>query len=273
MQQGLLDLNINVDQNEKSYISQMNYRFPLKLMRPFYLDDMGTAFVYVFDSAGGMLAGDRADYSINVGEGAKLYLTNASTAKIYQMPTGKADISQEFYLGENSSLEFFPEAITLFRQAELDTKTTIHVHPNSVLAYSEMYTSGRKNIGESFDFRSLSNRFDLYIGGKLAIWEQYRLSMKREQFARLGYLEGFTHWGNLYLYSSSNQTENHTLLNQYLSNKERFSIQAGCSLHPSGVISVKALSYNYEELKELFNDIWSIMRPIMLRGELPYIRK
>lgn len=273
MQQGLLDLGIKVDHSEKSYVSRMNYRFPLKLMRPFYLDDMGTAFVYVFDTAGGMLAGDRADYSINVEKGARLYLTNASTSKIYQMPEGKAYIKQDFQVGENASFECFPEAIALFRESDLETQTRIDAHPNSVLAYCEMYASGRKNKGETFEFRSLSNRLDLYIGGKLAIWEQYQLNMEREQFARLGYLEGFSHWGNLYLYAGNDQASNIAQLKDYLLKKDRLPVKIGCSLHPSGVITVKVLSNYYEEMKELFNDIWAFMRPLMLKGELPYIRK
>ncbi|WP_028391933.1 urease accessory protein UreD [Bacillus cihuensis] len=273
MQEGMLELGIKVDQNEKSYISRMNYRFPLKVMRPFYMDDMGTAFVYVFDTAGGMLAGDRADYSISVEDCARLYLTNASTSKIYQMPEGKAFINQHFHVGENASLECFPEAITLFRQSELETQTRIDVHPKSVLAYCEMYSSGRKSTGESFEFRSLSNRLHLYIGGKLAIWEQFRLNMEREQFARLGYLEGYSHWGTLYLYAGQGKADSIRRLQEYLSTKDRLSVRAGCSLHPSGVITMKVLSSNYEEMTELFNDVWSFMRPLMLKGELPYIRK
>ncbi|WP_026221638.1 hypothetical protein, partial [Bacillus sp. 37MA] len=92
-------------------------------------------------------------------------------------------------------------------------------------------------------------------------------------FARLGYLEGYSHWGNLYLYAGQGKADNIAGLQEYLSTKDRASVRSGCSLHPSGVITIKALSSNYEEMTELFNDVWSFMRPLMLKGELPYIRK
>ncbi|WP_339226181.1 urease accessory protein UreD [Oceanobacillus sp. FSL K6-2867] len=270
--QGKLELEIKVDQEEKSTISRMNYRFPLKVMRPFYMDDIGTAFVYVFDTAGGMLAGDSSEYSIYIKKGAGLYLTNASTAKIHPMPEGNAHINQYFKIEENASLECFPEGTMLFRDSELKTQTHIHAHRNSVVAYCEMYASGRKNTGETFEFRSLTNRIHLYIGGVLAIWEQSRMDMEREQYARLGYLEGYSHWGNLYLYAGHDHDNHLTELQTYLSTFDG-PVRIGCSLHPSGVITLKALSYNYDEMKKAFNDIWSFMRPLMMKGELPYIRK
>lgn len=90
------------------------------------------------------------------------------------MPEGNAHINQYFKIEENASLECFPEGTMLFRDSELKTQTHIHAHRNSVVAYCEMYASGRKNTGETFEFRSLTNRIHLYIG------EYWRFGSNRE---------------------------------------------------------------------------------------------
>lgn len=273
MQQGLLKLGIRKDHRAKSFVSQMQYKFPLKVMSPFYLDRRGTAFIYVFDTAGGMLSGDSADYEIQVEDGAGLYLTNSSTSKIYPMPEGTAYVGQRFRVGQGASLENFPEAVMLFKQSHLNMETKIELTSDSVLAHSEVYASGRKGMGESFQFRGVSNQFKLYIDGKLSLWEKYRLDMTQGNYEKLCYLEGYTHWGSLYMYASGEQAMRLEWLREHLGERYADEMKLGCSLHPSGVITVKALANSDEAVKACFHDIWSFMRPHLLKGELPYIRK
>lgn len=242
-------------------------------MRPFYLDDIGTAFVYVLDTAGGMLTGDTLHYDIRVDDRARLYITNASTTKSYKMRKGDAQVRQNFSIGKYASLEYFPEEVMLFQETSMETVTQIEADPDGVFAFCEMYTSGRNHSGERFQFRSMMNRFDIIIGGKLAIWEQYRLDGRKLKSGQPGILESYTHWGNLYMYRKGNNTDLLRNVQEYLEDLNLNSIWAGCSLHPSGVLIVKALSSNYELLKECFHIVWSRLRPLMVKGELPYIRK
>ncbi len=271
--QGKLDLSITANRRNRSFISRMNYIFPLKILRTFYLDGIGTAFVYVLDTAGGMLAGDSLDYQIRVDEGAHLYLTNASTAKSYSMPDGDARINQYFSIGRNASMEFFPEEVMLFKDTSMETVTRIDADCDSVFAFCEMYAGGRKHAGELFQFRSMVNRFEINIGGKQAIWEKYRLDGYKLQIGRYGYLEEYTHWGNLYIYANEESTSMLQTVHECLTGINRYGVWAGCSLHPSGVIIIKALSSEYEAVKECFQQVWSRLRPLMLKEELPYIRK
>lgn len=270
---GNLDLNITTNRRDRSFISKLKYSFPFKILRPFYLDGIGTAFVYVLDAAGGMLGGDSLDYRIRVNDGARLYLTNSSTSKLYQMSDGQARINQQFSIGNNASLEFFPEAMMLFKNTSVETVTRIEAEHDSIFALCDMYAGGRKHAGELFQFQSIVNRFEIIIDGKLAIWEKYRVEGEKLRVGRLGYLEGYTHWGNLYLYSKAGSTDIIRILQEYLSGMNRQGVWAGCSLHPSNVITVKALSSEYEAVKDCFQQVWSRIRPLMLKEELPYIRK
>jgi urease accessory protein len=270
---GKLDLNITANRRDRSFISRMNYLFPFKILRPFYLDGIGTAFVYVLDAAGGMLAGDHLDYRIRVNEGAHLYLTNASTAKSYPMSDGHAKIDQYFSIGKNASLEYFPEEIMLLKDTSVEVNTRIDGDRDSVFAFCEMYAGGRKHAGELFQFRSMMNRFEIIIDGKLAIWENYRLDGEKLRVGRLGNLETYTHWGNLYMYANDGSAGMLQIVQECLAEINGHAIWVGCSLHPSSVITVKALSLEYEVIKDCFQKVWARLRPLMLKEELPYIRK
>lgn len=190
---GTLDLGITANRRNQSFISRMNYTFPLKVLRPFYLDGIGTAYIYLLDTAGGMLAGDSLDYRIRVEDGARLYLTNASASKSYVMNGGGAQVHQFFFrrtAGQHGV--FFPEEVMLFKDTTLETATRIEAERDSVFAFCDMYACGRKHKGERFEFRSMGNLLEIVIDGKLAVWEKYRVDGHRLQSGQPGYLEEYT---------------------------------------------------------------------------------
>ncbi|MGG2197914.1 urease accessory protein UreD [Paenibacillus validus] len=270
---GTLDLGITANRRNQSFISRMNYTFPLKVLRPFYLDGIGTAYIYLLDTAGGMLAGDSLDYRIRVEDGARLYLTNASASKSYVMNGGGAQVHQFFSVGRQASMEFFPEEVMLFKDTTLETATRIEAERDSVLAFCDMYACGRKHKGERFEFRSMGNLLEIVIDGKLAVWEKYRVDGHRLQSGQPGYLEEYTHWGTLYMYSSETDGAMLQTARECLAGIGEGGVWAGCSLHPSGVLTVKALSAEYEAVKDCFQQVWAQLRPRMLKEALPYIRK
>lgn len=268
-----LNMDVHLNSKGKSFISKMNYSFPLKIMRPFYLDRMGTAFLYVMDCAGGMLSRDRIDYDINVDAGAHLYLTNASASKIYCMTVGSAEVHNHFQVGADASLEYFPEEVMLFKDSSLESVTHIHLHPSSVLAFSEVYSAGRKSYGELFQFREMINHFKITIGQQLAIWEKYKLDPEKIRYSNLGYMDNYTHWGSLYLYANIDQKAILQEVRECLPQDRNRMLWSGCSLQPSGVIVVKVLAAQYEVIKQLFHAVWTRLRPLLLKEGLPHIRK
>jgi urease accessory protein len=270
---GRLHLKIQVNPKGKSFISRMNYSSPLKVMKPFYLDQIGTAFLYVMDSAGGMLSKDQLYYEIRVDEGAHLYLTNASTSKIYSMPDGCAFIHNHFIVEKGASLESFPEEVMFFKESSLESFTHIQLHTDSVLAFSEIYSSGRIGYGESYQFRHVRNQFEIRINEKLAVWEQYTLDPENVEYGNLGYMDGFTHWGSLYLYANVSHAALLNEVRECLSAYQLHEFRVGCSLHPSGIITLKAIGSQYEAIKQCFHQVWTRLRPILLKEGLPHIRK
>ena len=253
-------------------MKEMSYSSPLKIMRPFYLDEIGTAYVYVMDVSGGMLAGDKLDYSVRVSQNAHLFLTSTAATKIHPMENEKAKITTKLMVEENGSLEYFPEEVILFENSLLDNDTVIELHPSSVLACSEIIFMGRKHYGEVNKFTRLKSNFEIKINGEIMIWDRFDISPVENELDGLGYMEKNSHYGSFFLYSKENNTELlETIRTTIQVNQQQ--IQIGCSLHTSGMIIVKALANNHYSIKQQFKEIWKRIRPIVLKEEYPNIRK
>jgi len=270
---GQLRLRVSAEDNGRSFLSGAHCAFPVKIMRPFYLDAAGTAFVYAVDAAGGLLGGDTIDYEIRVDDGARLYFTNASTAKAHPMPRDSAVVRTKLSVGEKAGLEYFPEASMLFRETTMTAVTRIEAAESSVFACWDIVASGRKHSGEQFQFRKFENELAIRIGGRLVLWETYRLEGDTLRGGTPGILDEYTHWGSLYVYGQGDPSLLLESARDGLEAAHREGVFGGCSLHPSGVLIVKALGNTCEDIKSCFHAAWARLRPILLQEELPDVRK
>ena len=269
---GKLNLTIQADEFNQSRMTEMSYSTPIKLMRPFYLDDIGTAYVYLMDLAGGVLAGDQLHYNICVNPRAHLYLTNTTATKIHPMENGFANIQSRFYIGEHASLEYFPEEVILFEKSKLENDTIVELSSNSVFVFSEIIFMGRKHYGELHKFSKFRTNFVIKLDGKTIIWEKFDISPVTRHLNGLGYMEQNSHYGSMYLYSKENDGKLLALIREIIQGMNE-KLHMGCSLHTSGMLIVKALSNNHYSIQRGFKKIWQMIRPILLKEEMPHIRK
>ncbi|WP_209123849.1 urease accessory protein UreD [Alkalihalobacillus sp. BA299] len=268
---GRLNLTVKLSE-EKSILSNLNFSSPVKVMRPFYLDDIGTAYLYIMDISGGMLSNDTLDFDIRVEKDSHLYITNNSATKIHPMEEGFATINNYFLIKEGASLEYFPEEITLYKDSSLKTSTIIDLHEHSCIAASEILFMGRKNYGEVLNFKNLTSHFEIRMKGNILLFERFNMDPQKENYKGLGFMENYSHYGSLYLYSPQNDRALLETIRSSLENSHE-NAHIASSLHHSGVIVIKALSNNHYSIKALFKLIWQHVRPKLLKERLPYIRK
>ena len=101
---------------------------PLKASRELYEGDDPTATVYVMESSGGMVAGDRNDISIRLLPGSRARIIQQSALKVYRSHTGETCVqSIDVELAEESRLEWMPEVIIPFADSKFQMETTIRL--------------------------------------------------------------------------------------------------------------------------------------------------
>src|SRR5690606_33362900 len=130
------------------------------------------ATVYVMESSGGMVAGDRNDISIKLLPGSKARIIQQSALKVYRSHTGETCVqSIEAEIEEGARLEWMPEVIIPFADSKFKRETTIRLAKDATLLWGEIIAPGREMRGEVFNFSSLKSMLRIYVEGELIAFD------------------------------------------------------------------------------------------------------
>ena len=182
-----LELVLNCDRQQQTACQHLYSRYPLRLSTPFYLEGAGTkrAYYYLINTSPGLLAGDEIDISLQLKANSNLYFTDQAATKVHQMPQAeaKAVVNYQIKLEANSSLEFIPKPIILYRDAALSQKTVIRADPTANLFLSEIVLPGRLAKQEYYDFKYFANRLEIRdLSDKPLFIDATRLEGQQNQF-------------------------------------------------------------------------------------------
>lgn len=172
---------------------------PAQVIRPFYWEDDGRAYLYLLTPTGGMLGGDRLDLHIALEPGAQVCLTTASATKVHPATDAPATQSLRIELAPGSALEYLPEPTILFRQARWRQSTLVQRAADSRLVLAEAWSAGRVARGEVFAFAELHTTLEIYTEGRLTVFDRLALHPATHPHQRLGLWAGRPHLLTLYL--------------------------------------------------------------------------
>lgn len=272
---GVLRLALEV-KNGRTVIEDAYCRVPLKVAKPFYLEpETGEIFIYQMNPAGGMVQGDYYEQEIILGPGARAFFTTQSAAKIYRCPGASAGQHTLFKLGEGAVLEYFPDPVIPFAGSKFDGQTEIHLSSGTVAFLAETVTPGRVAREEVFGFDHYRSRTKAYWDGKIICRDNWRLVPGSQDLGAPGMYEGYTHQGNLYIFSEKVNQELASQLHQRLQGEEAFrsSLLAGVSLTVCHGIVVRLLGLRAVDVERAIMDCWDLARKVLLGRGCPPVRK
>ncbi|WP_432362480.1 urease accessory protein UreD [Sporosarcina sp. UB5] len=175
---------------------------PLKASRELYRGKDPTATVYVMESSGGMVAGDRNEISIRLLPGSKTRIVQQSALKVYQSHTGETCVHTiDVELAEDSRLDWMPEVIIPFANSKFQMETTIRMAQDATLLWGEIIAPGRELRGEVFAFSSLKSKMKIYVEGELLAFDSLHFAPQNVHLNGLGLLEEALYVGSIWLVS------------------------------------------------------------------------
>lgn len=163
--QNQLAIQIGLDRSHQSFVQRQYATYPFRLSRALRLDptDAHRVYLYIMNSSPGLLAGDRFQINVRLSDRTALYLTDQSATKVHQMAVEqRARVHYEVEVGAGSSLEYVPEPIILYRNANLKQTMRITLAPTGSFFLSDIIVPGRLARGECFHFRQYVNRLQVY---------------------------------------------------------------------------------------------------------------
>lgn len=142
---------------KESILRKLYRRAPTIVQQALYFDEELPSLpcVYILSAGGPIVEGDRFEYEIILREGASAYISTGAATKVAQMRGGEAAIYQRIELLPHSYLEYLPDVTIPCARARYRSDVKIVVDPSATLFLSDIYMSGRRHSGESFQFDSL----------------------------------------------------------------------------------------------------------------------
>ena len=184
--------------NGRTVIADTQFTSPLKIANPFYRDDHTE--VMMMAASAGILEGDHYDIELTVKSGASLKFTAQSYTKIFKAESVGASQKVKITVESGGSLVYMPCPVIPFGGSIFDARTEVHLQEGSGFAMTDILSCGRTAMKERFEFTSYRSRVAVYIDGKLCFLDNQRLIPSEASLAGLGFFEGRSHVGMMYIY-------------------------------------------------------------------------
>ncbi|MBM7570475.1 urease accessory protein UreD [Aquibacillus albus] len=198
---GKLDLSFEQKRGKTMMVDCYQHP-PLKASRGLYLDGSSHVTVYLMESSGGLVAGDRNDFNIQVGQGANVTLRPQSATKVYPAFNNQPSSQQiSINLEAGAELEWDHEEVIPFKDASFESKTSIQMTPSSSLLWGEILYPGREKRGESFVFDKCQTHLEIWVDHHCIAYDTLHLKPSEQNLKKLGALETYNFIGSLWFIS------------------------------------------------------------------------
>ncbi len=128
---------------QRTVLQECYFQVPLQVLRPLYLDDVGTAYVYLLSPCGGVVGGDVYSMTVVVEAGARACLTTPSATKLYATSGAPAQQRLDITLQADAVLEYLPEQMIPFAQAVFHQQITVRLGAGACVMLMEIVAPGR----------------------------------------------------------------------------------------------------------------------------------
>jgi urease accessory protein len=174
----------------RTILSSSQQDAPLRVVRAFPLPD-GSVMAHLHNVSGGLLGGDDLALSVELEAGAQVQLTTTGATRIYRRACGSAITRQrnQIRVGDGAWLEYVPDAIIPFSQADFSQKTVIELAADAGLFWWEILGPGREAHGEVFQYQRVEMQTELSAAGKAIASERIRIEPSSQDItspARMG---------------------------------------------------------------------------------------
>jgi len=149
-------------------LSHLYERNPLRVLFPAPVaGDMPTAVLLT--TSGGLVAGDRIDVCVTVGEGAAAHVTGSAAEKIYRSTGAATRINQTLSVAAGAWLEYLPPEAIVFDRARLQRNTRVELAAGAGFLGGGILVFGRIAMGERFAAGLMHEVWEIRRHGRL-VW-------------------------------------------------------------------------------------------------------
>jgi len=231
---------------------------PLRVQRPFYPEG-DLAHIYILHPPGGVVGGDKLTIEFSVEKNARVLSTTPGSGKFYLSAGDSAELKQNLKIKPGASLEWFPQENILFSGARLNSRTRIDCHDDAVFIGWDISCLGRPSSHEQFNQGAFDSRLEFYHNEKLLFIETQRVFDKKDLHAIAG-LRSQPLQASMLAFPC-----NHQHLQIVRQQLEPQSSNLISTTLMDGLLVIRVLGDNSEQIKKQLTQTWTVLRPQMLK--------
>lgn len=272
-----LKLDSSNAQNEKGwkayfygeYIKQANatrlglteHYGPLRVQRPFHPEGLGCLHNYLLHPPGGLVGGDTLSIHLNAKPSTHGLMTTPSAGKFYNNISGmKQRQVNTIDIASDAIVEYLPQENIIFNGADGELETLVNLTGNALFIGWEITALGRQAGDLPFEQGQLTQSIRVMRDGKPLFLD--RLGFNAQDSIRSSY-SGFQNQNVFasfiitadvsWQYSDWVDEANSQFIHTRIAVTQKM-----------GVLIVRALGQDVEELKEALIQVWEIVRPLVI---------
>ncbi len=234
---------------------------PLRLQKPLYPEGPGVAHLLVVHPPAGIAGGDRLEIDIDVRDGAHALVTTPGATKWYRSAGARAQQRVTLTVAPGGCLEWLPQESIVFDGADVETSIAIACERGATCIGWDIVALGRRASGERFEQGAFRQDLTLSCDGHVAWRERARLAGGDALLqAAVGWrgraVAGvFWAWGTKLPEAVLERSRDATMARA----------DAGVTVIGDDLLVARALSDSAEDVRDLFQELWTIIRPAMTK--------
>jgi urease accessory protein len=250
---------------QRTVLQDCYFQVPLQVLRPLYLDDVGTAYIYLVSPCGGVVGGDAYTVTVVVEAGARACLTTPSATKLYAAPGAPARQRLDLTLQAGAVLEYLPEQIIPFAQAAFHQHTRVRLGAGACLVWMEIVAPGRLARGETFAYRDYDASVCIENAyGRVLVRERTRLRPGWQRLDGAGLFEGYYYLGTFYVLVEGTVLPTALVERLHAMLTDRARLMGSATLLEHGGIAVRVLGENHTAVSAALYEVWDVVRRELL---------
>lgn len=259
-QKSVLDIDLR-GEDGKTVLKDFYFTSPFKVIKPFKQDN-GFLRVMMMMASAGIMANDRQEINIHVGEGAAGELISQSYEKIHKMTDGHAERICNITVDAHAALNYMPQPAIPFADSAYKNHTTIHLKDEtSQLVFHEIMSCGRVARSEFFEYTFYESLTKIFVGDKLIYRDNTKFDPKRFDMKGYGLFEGYTHLSNQVFIHMGDGAELCKKIRSILAEVTDLDIAYGVSILESGNVIARVLGHQGNDLELINQRILSQVLP------------
>ncbi len=249
-------------------LAQSRFSLPLQALTPLTLAD-GASYLMLLNPTGGVLGGDHLVTEIMQEAGTHVCLTTPSATRIYRTAEKPAILKTVIQLGEEATLEYFPDHVIPHAGSALHQSLRIELARGSRTIILDSMASGRVAHGERWSFAEIDSRTEVFACGRPAYLNRTRIVPATNRPDRPGWMEDFDYMSCIGLFADGfmRWEEVRATLNEEL--KTLPNIRGGTTLVSRGGCVVRFLARSASDMTLANKKLWDVARG-QVAGLLPF---